>query len=335
MFRGVVWMISTDNIDEMIKQIKELTDNSEQVNSLLASYHFEQNEAGLPIDAVGFGDYSQYIAAFKYLLYQKNEAFYAGQPIYEDETGQKYVPGLATFVLLAAIGRMDVLDAFQKDIIIPESYISFFQEEYLRAVGMDQVSTSTSFFVDDKPVMQEPDKTVPEIWETILKFCQTCRALAVSDQERIDFKIADGLTGERFISGLRLSVIHLDALLLAQREKATYLCDDLFFRKMATWMGVRNLNIISLVQHYNDPDYMVPIIKELSKTNYVYIPLRARTDEEFVEICRNVLDGEKKEAFYSEIIQKFIEIRDRVLREYFGDEFVNKMYGEQSEAEIT
>ena len=335
MFRGVVWMISTDNIDEMIKQIKELTDNSEQVKSLLASYHFEQNEAGLPIDAVGFGDYSRYIAAFKYLLYQKNEAFYAGQPIYEDETGQKYVPGLATFVLLATIGRMDVLDAFQKDIVIPESYISFFQEEYSKAAGMDQVSTSTLFFVDDKPVMQEPDKTVPELWETILKFCQTCRTLAVSDQERIDFKIADGLTGERFISGLRLSVIHLDALLLAQREKATYLCDDLFFRKMATWMGVRNLNIVSLVQHYKDPDYMVPIIKELSKTNYVYIPLRARTDEEFVEICRNVLDGKKKEAFYSEIIQKFIEIRDRVLREYFGDEFVDKMYGEQSEAEIT
>ena len=108
----------------MIKQIKELTDNTEHVKSLLASYNFEQNETGLPIDAVGFGDYSRYIAAFKYLLYQKNEAFYAGQPIYEDETGQKYVPGLATFVLLATIGRMDVLDAFQKDIVIPESYIS-------------------------------------------------------------------------------------------------------------------------------------------------------------------------------------------------------------------
>lgn len=200
---------------------------------------------------------------------------------------------------------------------------------------MDQDSTSTLFFVDDKPVMQEPDKAIPEIWETILKFCRTCRTLAVSDQERIDFQIADGLTGERFISGLRLSVIHLDALLLAQRENATYLCDDLFFRKIATWMNVRNLNIVSLVQHYNDPDYMVPIIKELSKTNYVYIPLRARTDEEFVEICRNVLDGMKKEVFYSEIIQKFIEIRDRVLREYFGDEFVDKMYGEQSDSEIT
>jgi len=87
-------------------------------------------------------------------------------------------------------------------------------------------------------------------------------------------------------------------------------------------MGVRNLNIASLVQHYNYPDYMVPIIKELSKSNYIYIPLRARTDSEFVEICRNVLNGKKKEEFYSEIIQQFIEIRDRVHREYLGDEFV-------------
>ena len=75
------------------------------------------------IDALTIGDYSKYISAVKYLLYQKDEAFYAGQPVYENEEGQKYVPGLATFVLLSIIGRMDVLDVFKDKIIIPETVI--------------------------------------------------------------------------------------------------------------------------------------------------------------------------------------------------------------------
>ncbi len=329
MFKGVVWMISTENIDDMIKQIKELTDNSECIESLLASYNFENNEAGLPIDVVAFGDYSRYIPALKFLLYQKDEAFYAGQPIYENEDGQKYVPGLATLMLLSVMGHMDVLDAFMDQLIIPESYIAFFQEEYSKAADMDQVSSSTLYFIDDKPVMADTDKGIPKIWEDILNFCKSCQAKTITDQERIAFKIADGLSGERFITGLELNAIHLDALLLSKRERATFLCDDLFFRKVATCMGVRNLNIVSLVQHYPNPDYMVTIIKELSKTNYIYIPLRARNDDEFIELLENVLNGKKKKVVYSQIIQKFIETKDRVLREYYGDEFVDKMYEEQ------
>lgn len=307
MFQGVAWTISTENIDEMIKQIKELTDNSEQVKSMLASYNFEESEVGLPIDAVAFWDYSQYIAAFKYLLFQKDEAFYAGQPTYENETGQKYVLGLATLILLAVLDRLDVLDGFKHDIIIPESYISFFQEEYSKAAGVGQMSSSTLYFVDDKPVMQDADKSIPDIWEAVLRFCQSCTTSQISDCERINFKIADGLTGERFVSGLRLNTIHLDALLLSKREKATLLCDDLFFRKIATWIGVRNLNIVSLIQHYTDSDFMVPFIKELAKTNYIYIPLRARDDDEFIEILGYLLEGKRKEAYYSGIIQRFID----------------------------
>ena len=194
---------------------------------------------------------------------------------------------------------------------------------------MNQVSYSTLYFVDDKPVMADPDKRIPEIWEEILNFCNSCQTKAITDHERINFKIADGLSGERFIIGLNINAIHLDALLLSQRERATLLCDDLFFRQVATWMGVRNLNIVSLVQHYKNLDYKVPFIKELSKTNYIYIPILYRNDDEFNEILENVLNGKKKGVFYGEIIQKYIEIRDRVLRKYFGDEFVDKMYEEQ------
>ena len=200
-------------------------------------------------------------------------------------------------MLLSVLGRMDVLDAFKKDIIIPESYISFFKDEYSKAVTLDRNSTSTLCFADDKPVILEHDKSIMEIWDNILRFCRSCVTANVTDQERIDFKFTDRLTGELFIASLKLGVIHLDALLLAKRERLTFLCDDLFFRKLATGIGVRNLNIVSLVQHYTDLNYMIPFIKELSKTNYVYIPLRARNDDEFAEILKNVMEGKKKGVF--------------------------------------
>ena len=323
LFKSVVWMMSTENIDDMLKQIKELTDNTDQIKTLLAYYNFENNEAGLPIDAVAFGDYNKYIFTFKYLLYHKDEAFYAGQSFHENGEMKEYVPGLSTFMLLSIMGRMDVLDAIKNRIIIPESYIAFLQDEYFKAARMNQASSSSLYFVDDKPVIVDHDEGIPETWETILDFCNTCRTMKITDQERIDFQISDELSGERFIIGLHLNAIHLDALLLSKREKAAFLCDDLFFRKIATSIGVQNLNVASLIQQYGDIDYMISFIKELSKTNYIYVPIRARNDKEFIEILENVLDGKKKKEFHGDMIRKYIEVREQVLREYFSDGFVN------------
>lgn len=96
---------------------------------------------------------------------------------------------------------------------------------------------------------------------------------------------------------------------------------------------MRNINSVSLIQHYADGNYMVPIIKELSKTNYIYVPLCARNDSEFEDILGNLFDGKRKERFYGEIIQRFYEVRDHVLREFFGDEMIDRMYAEQVDSD--
>ncbi len=306
MFRGVAWMITVENVDDMINQVKGITDHFVQTDSLLDSYHFINNEAGLPIDVMAAGDYSHYIAAFKYLLYQKDEALYTGQPVYKNEEGQKYVIGLSTLVLLAIMGRMDVLDAIKNHIVIPESYLSFFHEEYSRAAGIDQLSKLTLYYFEGQYLVDETDKTVSEIWEEILRFCRTCKTQQITDQERIDYNIVQGLSGERFITGFRLNVIQLDALLLSKREKATYLCDDLFFHKIAEFHGIRNLNIASLIQHYTNLDYRMSFVKQLSKTNYIYTPLQGRTSEEFLAIMSNLFDGEKKKLYYGDLIKQVL-----------------------------
>ena len=147
--------------------------HSEQINTLLDYYHFKDNIIGIPIDVLVSGNYDKYIDAVRYLLFQKNEAYYADPPINEDETGKSYVPSLSTLVLLAVLGRIDVMEAFKKQIIIPDSYLGFIQAEYSNAVINSNKSTTTLFFVEDKPVLQEMDKIIPELWENILVFCKT------------------------------------------------------------------------------------------------------------------------------------------------------------------
>ena len=325
MFSGVVHAISTENVEEMIAQIKTLTDRSEQTKSLLRSYHFENNDVGLPIDAIAHTDYNHYIDALKYILYHPDEALYAGMPVYEDETGQKYVPSLSTLAILGILGRLDILAPFKSDFIIPESYHSFFHTRYSNATRMNHSSASMLSFVDEKPIISAPDKTSPEVWEAIIEFCENCTTQIISDEERIGFRITDELTGERFISGIHLHSIHLDALILASREKATYLCDDLFFRKLADWLNIRNLNFVSLLQHYVNPDHVAPLIMELSKTNYICIPFYlaflSRSNIEIQELCKNILTGSKKKPFYSNLIQRYSIAWEQTMRELFGCEY--------------
>ena len=303
LYSGLIWTIPTDDIDAMFEQIKQLTDNSKHVQSILAAYHFKNNRIGLPLDVFANGDYSRYIGVLRFLLYQKDEAFYAGQPVLENEERQLYVPSLATLVLLAVLGRMDLFMAFEKDVIIPESYIAFFQKMFENALATQQVSLGILGFKDGKPYVTDNDTTLSEIWETILDFCKTCERKSVTDKERMRLDVMEGLSVERLIAEMRLSTIHLDALLLAKREKATLISDDLFFRNVAGCMHIRNLNIVSLVMHYTNSDGVFEFLTMLSKTNYIYVPLFYRTDAEAQELYHNVMEGKLKQLYYGDILR--------------------------------
>lgn len=63
-----------------------------------------------------------------------------------------------------------------------------------------------------------------------------------------------------------------------------------FLEKWYIWKN-RNKNFVSLLRYYVEKDFVVPIVMELWKTNYLYIPFMARTDEEAIELMKNILDG--------------------------------------------
>lgn len=297
-FNSIAQVIKTNNPEELIKQLRELGDDSESAELLLKMYHCEDNPLGLPIDSLISKDPNRYLDAVKFLLFSKNEAFYAGEYSTENEIEEKYVLSLSTLALLAVLKRVDVLGAFKPNIIIPESYVAFLRDQYAKSKELDRLHAETLIFDKGKPVLVERDESLSDIWESILDFCDSCETACVSDNERMDFNIVEGYSGERFITGLRLNTIHLDALILAHREEAPLWCDDLFFRKVCNSAGIRHVNTASMVVSFIDLDKCIEIIKELSKTNYIYTPIRARTDDEFDEIVSNMLDGEKKNKYH-------------------------------------
>lgn len=89
---------------------------------------------------------------------------------------------------------------------------------------------------------------------------------------------------------------------MAKKEHATLLCDDLFFRRLATDEKIRNINFASLLWNYVDKDCVVPIVMKLSKTNYLYIPLICRTDEYVIELKKNIFNGKLKKKYYSDML---------------------------------
>lgn len=316
-FDGAVLVLASEKPEELIEKIKLMTNRTEQTEALLNFYHFKENEIGLPIDTFANGNYDRYIDALTMLLHAKDQAFYTGIPIYEDEENQKYIPTLSTLVLLSSMNILNVLDGIKNNLLLPTSYMDFFAERYNKAKEISFVSPGKLVNVNNQLTLIENDFSHVEIWERIIDFCTGCKKIEISDEERIGFSIGDDINGEQFISMVHLHLIHLDSFILAKKEQATLLCDDLFFRKMATYGKIRNINFVSLLQHYVNKDFAVPIVMELSKTNYLYIPLMARTDEEAITLKNNILDGALKKKYYSDMLRAYSVTWKKVMHEIF------------------
>lgn len=319
-FGGAVFGSSSESIEESLERIKAMMSKTERTEALLNFYHFKENETGLPIDSFINGDYDRYIDALNMLLHGKNQAFYTGHPVYENEENQHYVPSLSTMVLLSSMNLLNLLTAIKDSLILPKSYMDFFSERYRKAKEINLVSPGKLVNIDNQLTLIENDMSYVEVWEKIIDFCTDCKTIEISDDERIGFTIGKDINGEQFIATLRLHLLHLDAFVLAAREKASLLCDDLFFRKMATYSKIRNINFVSILKHYVSDDFVVPIILELSKTNYLYIPLLARTDEEAIELKKNILDGELKKKYYSDMLIAYNAVWKKVIEEFWGED---------------
>lgn len=201
-------------------------------DSLFNAYISESLKSRMPIDLLLRGDYKNYFSTIVKLLYTPDMAFYAGETVIEEKMDDKYVITISTLAILALMGWVKLLDPIKDRLICPESYISFLQKINSEEINLQKVSPgSIGKSTDEKLILIDNDPRIPELWEEMLKLCEEIKQIPVTDEERISYKIIDGLTGEQLITGFKIDIIQLDSLIVASKTHATYLCEDFFFRK--------------------------------------------------------------------------------------------------------
>lgn len=142
------------------------------------------------------------------------------------------------------------------------------------------------------------DEQLPSIWENILDFCNDLPRESVSNDERIEQDFIEGCTLEKLMAPFGAEKVQLDSFILTKRKNAIYLCDDLFFRKVANIIGIQSINCASLLRNMVEEEADA-ITVELSKTNYIYIPLDILSNEKYAkEVMENLLHGKQKEKYY-------------------------------------
>ena len=306
-FNKYIWPITSNTMEDMVEQIKKALSKSKERNDYLVDlYNFKNNTIGIPVDWLIDGEYDRYINAVTYLLYSKDLAYYAGNETYEDKIEDVYVISISTLVLLAMNEWLYILDTILDRIICPESYITFFQNLLDDERKKQNVSPGLITLDNDNISILHYDERVPEILENIIEECKKFRLVSVNEDERINYEIIDGcLKGEIMIADMKINIAQLDAFIVSSKLNAKYICDDLFFRKLAAPKGIRNTNFASMLRVLVDLDISVPIIIELSKTNYISIPFLYRNDGEAKDIINNLTNGKIKREYYKHIIKQF------------------------------
>ena len=107
-------------------------------------------------------------------------------------------------------------------------------------------------------------------WERILKIAVNFKQCSVTDQEVLEFPFLEGCDMDRLRSVFKLSRNQIDAMILAKREKAVYVCDDLFLRKIGSACGITCNNSLFLLKalYQKNPVQAAKVLKKISKSDY-------------------------------------------------------------------
>lgn len=314
----VTLSVKSDSIEDLWKQIKEVTHNYQGTEKKIINvdgekdirldfYHFKNNTIGLPIDALIQKDYNNYIDVVRMLLYGKNQALYAGVINNDKITEHKTVVTLSSLVVMCQMGKLDLLRKLDNQIIIPLSLVEFLNVRTKKSIEMQAISPGTLIEMPDgTPAMLSFDETVVEMWNTIYEFCLSFEKVEITDQERLEFNIMEEISSDILFSSLEIDKMQMDCMILAKQRDAIYLCDDLFLREVATAAGIKNTNFTSLIYLLEDKQEATKICMELSMTNYIYVPFIYVNMKEAREMWGNLLSSDRKRKYYGPMIDKLL-----------------------------
>lgn len=303
----IIHSIKGNSAEESVAELKKYMLSTQNTN-ILDAYHFKDNSLGLPVDAVCDGDADRYLSCIAYFLGHKDEVLYTGDTT-SDITADKYVVSLSSLVVLCLLDCLDILDEFADRIYIPESLLKFIDDR-IASCGSTKINSAGSLVADNGNVFMIPDQSDKEIdiWEKIRSSCNHLQKTELETDEKINFRVNDQFYLEEFINMSHSLSVEMDFIVLSSKIRATYICDDLFFRNIASWGGIQNINSASLVYGMSDLSKQKKLVEKLSEVNYLCTSFIMSDDTEWNNrIIHNLITGNRyKNEYYRPIISRAV-----------------------------
>ena len=127
-------------------------------------------------------------------------------------------------------------------------------------------------------------------------------------------------------------MIEADYLIVGQKCDAVYVCDDLFWRKVATSLKIENINSSSLAYKLKNLDVAKRFIEKITETNYVYPAFIAMRDLQWTEkVLGNLLNSKYKKEIYEPLITEiYSKAREKVIQSIISS-YINENIADESE----
>lgn len=281
------------------KNARQTTEN------LLDMYHFKNRSIGLPIEALISCNYDEYLELVSELLYSEDQALYSGDTIVYENYSGKYVLTLSSLAVLSQLNILDILERLSKEFVLPMSLKMFIKNQIERISDQEQISpgkllaspTGNITFIERSP-------DILNKWKKIYEICESIESIEITDKERTDFKLFDKYDGEALFIKMKFDICQMDSLILAKREHAVVVIDDLFFRHISEINGICATNFAFMLYQI-EKEKAAEIAMNMSKTNYITTLLIYFDIDSCKKFWNNLLNGKIKRQLYG---QRFAEI---------------------------
>lgn len=299
------------DIEDLKKQLMEFENSNDRKNArqttenLLDMYHFKNRSIGLPIEALISCNYDEYLELVSELLYSEDQALYSGDTIVYENYSGKYVLTLSSLAVLSQLNILDILERLSKEFVLPMSLKMFIKNQIERISDQEQISpgkllaspTGNITFIERSP-------DILNKWKKIYEICESIESIEITDKERTDFKLFDKYDGEALFIKMKFDICQMDSLILAKREHAVVVIDDLFFRHISEINGICATNFAFMLYQI-EKEKAAEIAMNMSKTNYITTLLIYFDIDSCKKFWNNLLNGKIKRQLYG---QRFAEI---------------------------
>lgn len=261
-------------------------------------YHHKNGFIGLPIEAINFCQYDEYLELIGELLYLDDQALYSGNAVVYNDYNGSYILTLSSLAVMSQLNVLDILEKLSGEFVVPQSLKTFIKNQIGKISDQEQISPGKLLTLSDGNmtfIKRSPD--ISNMWKKMYEICEGIESVEVTDSERENFNLFGKYDAEALFMMIKCDMCQMDALIIARKKNAIVVLDDLFFRTVSEASGIRSTNFAFMLYQI-ERDKAAKIAMNMSKTNYIATPPIYFDVESGKKFWNNLLKGKIKKQVY-------------------------------------